>query len=350
MLNPNLHKIHLSKIEYSRYSKHIILDRVGLQGQKRLKTAKVLVIGAGGLGCPALLYLISTGIGTIGIVDEDLIDLSNLNRQILYNDKQIHCQKTHIAKTQLLQTNPECKIITYTTKINKSNATNIINNYDIILDCTDNFSTRYTIDTCCYNLHKIHIYGAVEKFEGQVSVFNYKNNLRYSDIYNYYTSNSITYTNCSNTGILNSITGIIGILQATEAIKIILGLGNIISGKLLTYNLLTYKMKILPIYKIRHKILLDKQIQIKPIYNKSLDIPVNKIIILDIRENYEFKNKHKQYAINIPFKYLKSNHTIKFIKKYFRNKIILIYCTSQSRSILGLNILKNNMISSMLIN
>lgn len=352
MLNPHLYNINLLKTEYHRYSRHLILDQVGLQGQKRLKQTKVLIIGAGGLGCPAMLYLISAGIGTLGVVDEDVINISNLNRQILYDDQYINYPKTQIAKNKLLQINPNCRILTHTTKLNKENALEIIRYYDIILDCTDNFSSRYTIDTSCYNLHKIHIYGAVNKFEGQISVFNYKNNLRYSDIYKYSKNYEIESNNCNDTGILNSITGIIGILQATEAIKIILGLGNIITGQLLTYNLLTCQMKVVPLYKIRNKIKFYQQIT-KPINShihlKSLNLQINQIIIIDIRENYEFKNKHNQYAINIPLKYLRNNQTIEFIKNYLKNKIILIYCNSKSRSIIGYNILKKNMINSMLI-
>nr|QCI04941.1 Molybdopterin biosynthesis protein [Callithamnion tetricum] len=355
MLNPSLYNIHLSQKEYQRYSKHFILDQIGLQGQKRLKQAKILVIGAGGLGCPAMLYLISTGIGTIGIVDEDYIDISNLNRQILYDITNIKYQKNHVAKNKLSIINPNCNVITYTTKLNRNNALEIIKNYDVIIDCTDNFQARYIIDTTCYNLHKIHIYGAVDKFEGQMSVFNYKNKLRYSDIYKYYNTHNIEYGNCNNTGILSSITGIIGILQATEAIKIILGIGQIISGKLLTYNLLNCQMKIVPIYKynITNKIRYYKNfisnIDYK-IYKKSFSKHINHIIIIDIRETYEFKNKHLQYSLNIPLKYLYKNRTINFIKKYFTNKIILIYCTSKARSITCYNILKQNMIKSMIIN
>ena len=352
MINPSLYNIHLSKQEYYKYSKQFILDQIGLQGQKRLKHAKILVVGAGGLGCPAMIYLISTGIGTIGIVDEDSIDISNLNRQILYNAKNIKYQKAIIAKNKLSTINPNCDLITYNKQLDHNNAIEIISNYDVVLDCTDNFKTRYVIDTACYNLHKTHIYGAIDKFEGQMSVFNYKNNLRYSDIYKYHNIHNVDWKNCSSTGVLGSMTGIIGILQATEAIKIILGIGQIIAGKLLTYNLLTCKTKIVPIYKDKSK----KQARFdnkfilstnQNTYKKYSNTKINQIVLIDIRERYEFKKDHVKYALNIPLKYLNNKITINFIKNYFTHKIILIYCTSKSRSITGSNILKQHMIKAM---
>lgn len=351
MLNPNLSNIYLTQTEYYTYSKHFILDKIGLQGQKRLKHAKVLIIGAGGLGCPALIYLVSTGIGTIGIIDQDYIEISNLNRQILYTITNINLEKTIVAKKRLLNINPKCKIITYTQKFQKQNSLNIISHYDLILDCCDNFNTRYIIDTACYNLHKIHIYGAVNKFEGQLSVFNYNNGLRYSDIY----LNNIIQTNfnnnCNNNGVLSSITGIIGILQASEAIKIILGIGEIITGKLLTYNLLNHKIKIIPIYKKNInknnnlKINLVKNIY----YTQSINKSIHKLIIIDIRNIHEFKRNHFKYAMNIPLIYLDNQTTINFIKKHLINKIILIYCKSQSRSKIAHNLLIHNHIKSMII-
>nr|QCI08286.1 Molybdopterin biosynthesis protein [Pterothamnion crispum] len=249
MLNLQIQMTKLNEEEYQQYARHLVLDNIGLNGQKRLKNAKVLIVGAGGLGCPAILYLSASGIGCIGIIDYDKINLSNLNRQIIYNIENINEYKTDCTKLKIQKINKKCQINTYNYKLTKINAKHIIKNYDIVIDATDNFNTRYIIDKICYIYHKIHIYGAINKYEGQVSVFNYQNNIRYSDIYPQHLQ--LKNHNCNDIGILGAMTGIIGILQATEGIKIILGIGNIINGKILTYNLLNTSFKIVKIFPIK---------------------------------------------------------------------------------------------------
>nr|QCI04632.1 Molybdopterin biosynthesis protein [Apoglossum ruscifolium] len=342
MLNPNPNDIILSEQEYLLYAKHLILNNVGINGQKRLKKAKILMIGAGGLGCPAMLYLASSGIGYIGIIDYDSIDISNLNRQILYNFNDLEKQKLISAKKKLKYINPYCKIILHSYKLNYINSLEIFQYYDIIIDGTDNFQTRKIIDISCYKLHKIHIYGAVQQFDTQISVFNYKSNLRYSSLY----INNINILNneCDYYGIMGIVTGYTGILQATEVIKIILGIGKTISNQLMISNLLNKSLKNIKIYlpkiQIHKKILCNKSkifISKSQIYNLNKYIK-NKMIFIDIRQSNETSNNYIKYSIHIPLNKFKKLNTINFIKNYNYNKIFIIYCNTTYRSIILSNI------------
>nr|QCI07127.1 Molybdopterin biosynthesis protein [Hypnea pannosa] len=344
MLNPNLNNSYLLDEEYIIYTRHLTLDQLNEQGQLRLKNAKILIIGAGGLGCPATIYLTLSGIGYLGIIDHDIISISNLHRQILYNRSSINKLKIKIAKENLKKMNPECQIVTYCEKIHKKNAKQLIKNYDIILDTCDNFATRYLIDDICNKLHKVHIYGAIESFEGHISVFNYKNGPRYSDLY----PNHLQLKDKPCTGVLNVLPGIIGILQATEAIKIITGIGKNLSGYLLIYNSLDLSFKKIKINKVNN---IHKATNT---YINSNIININdfhkyiqqnhKIFIIDIRQTIEFKNNHIKNAINIPLKKIKNKNNLKLIKKLSDTGILIIYCSHNSRSIIASELLKKEKI------
>nr|YP_009295245.1 hypothetical protein BI108_pgp150 [Dasya binghamiae]AOH77257.1 hypothetical protein [Dasya binghamiae] len=346
-------KINLLKDEYNLYAKHLKLTNVGINGQKRLKKSKVLIIGAGGLGCPAMLYLVASGIGYIGIVDDDYIDISNLNRQIIYNINNINTHKLITAKNNLVNLNPYCKIVLHKYKLNDYNALEIMQYYNIIIDATDNFKTRYIIDINCYKLHKLHIYGAVQEFNGQLAVFNYKNYMRYSYIYNKDIIN-LSYNNCDYNGILGITTGNIGILQATETIKIILGIGNIIYKQLLIYNLLNLSIKKITFY-IRPQNIVKINIRKKNInsqlfVSKSDLINLTKnYIFIDIRNNYEFRKNYIEYFINIPLNKFKTKKTITFIKNKSENNIFIIYCNTTYRSLTISKILNNHNINHLII-
>ena len=338
MLNPYLKDIQLSKNEYQKYARHLILDQIGINGQKRLKKSKILFIGAGGLACPAILYLTTSGVGNIGIIDHDHVSQSNLHRQILYTKENINQLKVHSAKTRIDYIEPKCQITVYPLKLTYDNSKNIIKNYDIVIDTCDNFETRYIIDDACYELHKTHIYGAIEQFEGQVSVFNYKSGPKYSDVYPAYLK--LPNNNCNTTGVLGLLTGIIGLLQAIEAIKIILGIQEVLSGKILLYNLLNTSFKTIKID--------TKKIKLKKKYKSTCDnlakdlipnidlkyIHQNKnILLIDVRQNTEFKLSHITKAINIPLKYIKTKNVHIFLNNYCKYKTLVIYCNNDSRSI-----------------
>ncbi len=232
-----------------RYSRQILLDEVGEKGQIKLLKAKVLLVGAGGLGSPAAYYLTASGVGTIGIIDNDLVDLSNLHRQILHNTSSIGDPKVDSAKQTLKNINPDVKFITYQERLNKENSIQIIKEYDLVLDCTDNFDTKYIINDSCYLLKKPNIYGSIFKFEGQLTVFHPDvASPCYRCLFSSPPPPNLA-PNCAEIGVLGILPGVIGTLQAVEAIKILLGIGENMSGKLLIYDSLNTTFKILKFKK-----------------------------------------------------------------------------------------------------
>jgi len=219
----------------TRYDRQIKLSEIGAEGQLRIRNASVLVIGAGGLGCPALQYLAAAGVGTIGIVDNDIVEESNLQRQVIYGTDSLGKNKAESAGKYIQNLNPETKVIIYNFRLIQSNV-DLIEKYDIIIDCTDNFETRYILNDSSIQLKKPWIYGAIHKFEGQVSVFNYQGGPSYRDLFP--NKSEADIPNCATVGVLGVLPGITGMLQATECIKIITGIGDILSGKLLVFDML----------------------------------------------------------------------------------------------------------------
>lgn len=232
----------------SQYFSQIAVPEFGLQGQQLLSKAKVLVIGAGGLGCPVLSYLNAMGTGTIGIADADTVKHENLHRQVLYAVSQIGEHKVLAAQKKLQQQNPDTYINIYAEAITASNAKNIMSNYDVIIDCTDNIATRYIIDDIACALGKPWVYGAVLKNEGQVSVFNYKNGPCFKNVFFDATVFDEQHS-CAVAGIMPYTTGVVGCLQVNEAVKIITNNPHSISGSMLTINLQTMQMRR---WKIKH--------------------------------------------------------------------------------------------------
>jgi len=234
---------------YERYQRQIILTEFGEEGQQKLGEAKVLVVGAGGLGCPVLQYLVAAGTGTIGIIDDDVVALNNLHRQVLYSVNDIGLSKAETAAYILSKLNPEIRIIPYNERLTTENALELIDEYDIIIDGTDNFSTRYMINDACVLLDKPLVYGAISQFEGQASVFNYSANqnqekINYRDIFpNPPKEDEVL--NCAEAGVLGVLPGIIGTMMANETIKMITGIGEVLAGQLFTYNALNNQVYIL---------------------------------------------------------------------------------------------------------
>lgn len=235
MLNPDLAAIELSADDYQRYSRHIILPEVGLEGQKRIKAASVLCVGTGGLGSPLLLYLAAAGVGRIGIVDFDIVDHSNLQRQIIHGTSWVGKPKIASAKNRILEINPYCQVDLYETQLSAANALDILAPYDIVIDGTDNFPTRYLTNDACVLLNKPNVYGSIFRFEGQATVFNYQGGPNYRDLYPEPPPPGMV-PSCAEGGVLGVLPGIVGTIQATEALKIILGAPNTLSGRLLLFN------------------------------------------------------------------------------------------------------------------
>lgn len=229
--------------ENQQYSRHLLLDEIGTAGQLKLKQAKVLMIGAGGLSCPVLQYLTAAGVGRIGIVDDDTVAPSNLQRQILYTHEDIGKSKAETAGERLKSLNPFIQFDIYKTRLTIDNALTLFEPYDIIVDGTDNFPSRYLINDASVSLDKPVVFGSIHKFTGQVAVLNFKNGPTYRCLYPAPPAPR-EVPNCSEIGVLGVLPGIIGSLQANEVLKMILGLGRILSGQLLTFDAFSLRQSI----------------------------------------------------------------------------------------------------------
>lgn len=243
----NLDNIQFSKEELARYDRHIIIPDFGLEGQKKLKAAKVLVIGSGGLGSPVLLYLAAAGVGTIGIVDFDVVDDSNLQRQVLFGVDEVGKPKVEAAKRRLEALNPHIQLHIYNTQITSKNALELIKDYDVVADGTDNFPTRYLVNDACVLLNKPNVYASIFQFEGQASVFNYTNTKgevgpNYRDLYPTPPPPGLV-PSCAEGGVLGVLPGILGSLQALEVVKVVTGVGETLSGRFFIFDALNFETR-----------------------------------------------------------------------------------------------------------
>ena len=236
-------KINLNKRVIERYSRQIILKNVGVVGQKNIFNSKVLIIGAGGLGCPIIDYLSRSGVGTIGVADYDKVTLSNIHRQSLYNSQDIGKHKVEVLKKKIKLINPYTKIKTYKKKINRNNIDNIIKNFDIIVDGSDNFKTKFLINKYSIKYKKILILGAISKFDGHVFTFNFKHRKTACLKCFYQSEPSDDVLNCETEGIIGPVAGIIANIQANEVLKKILNIGVDLQNSILIVNLLSLKFK-----------------------------------------------------------------------------------------------------------
>lgn len=241
-LDKTVPEIELSNEEIRRYSRHLIMPEVALAGQKKLKTASVLLVGAGGLGSPLALYLAAAGIGRIGLVDYDVVDATNLQRQVIHGTKAIGRSKLESAKERMLDLNPFIQVDTYETVLTSENALDILRDYDVIVDGTDNFPTRYLVNDACVLLGKPNVYGSIFRFEGQVSVFYAKEGPCYRCLFPTPPPPGLV-PSCAEGGVLGILPGTIGTLQATETIKLILGIGEPLIGRLLLYDALQMRFE-----------------------------------------------------------------------------------------------------------
>jgi adenylyltransferase/sulfurtransferase len=363
MLNPNLAAIELSKEEVQRYSRHIILPEVGLEGQKKLKAASVLCIGTGGLGSPLLLYLAAAGIGRIGIVDFDIVDSSNLQRQIIHGTSWVGKPKIVSAKDRILEINPYCQVDLYETRISSENALDILAPYDVVVDGTDNFPTRYLTNDACVLLDKPNVYGSIFRFEGQATVFNYQGGPNYRDLYPEPPPPGMV-PSCAEGGVLGVLPGVIGTIQATEAIKIILGAPDTLSGRLLLYNAWEMKFRELklrpnPIRPVIEKLIdyeqfcgipqakaqeaaeQQKMTEMTVVELKALiDSNANDYILIDVRNPNEYQIANIPNSVLIPLPDIENGAAIPKIKELVNGYRLIAHCKMGGRSAKALAILK----------
>ena len=238
----------LSSEELRRYARHLNLPQFGKETQQRLKETKVLVVGTGGLGAPILQYLTAAGIGTIGVVDFDVIDESNLQRQVLFGTSDIGDTKTGVAIRKLSNQNPHVTFIEHSLTLDSSNAMEIIRDYDVVADGTDNFPTRYLVNDACFLLGKPYVYASIYQFEGQVSVFNFEGGPNYRDLFGTPPPPGLV-PSCAEGGVLGVLPGIIGSIQASEVIKVATGIGETLSGRLFLFDALDFSTRILNVRK-----------------------------------------------------------------------------------------------------
>ncbi len=232
----------LARDEISRYARHLIIPSVGVEGQRKLKAARVLIVGAGGLGSPVALYLAAAGVGHIGLVDFDVVDVTNLQRQILHGTKDIGRSKLESARDTIADINPHVELTTYETALTSNNALDIIRQYDLVVDGTDNFPTRYLVNDACVLLGKPNVYGSIFRFEGQASVFSAKDGPCYRCLFPEPPPPG-TVPSCAEGGVLGVLPGLIGTIQATEAIKLIIGIGDPLVGRLLLVDALAAQFR-----------------------------------------------------------------------------------------------------------
>ena len=356
----------LSPEEQERYQKHLTLKEIDFEGQLKLKNSSVLCVGAGGLGSSVMLYLAAAGIGKIGIIDNDIVERSNLQRQIIHNTNTVGDLKVDSAKNCINNLNPNIEVLTFREKLTTENALGIIKDFDVVCDCSDNFGTRYLINDATCILKKPLVFGSVQGFEGQISVFNlFKDSPNLRDLLPESPSKN-NIPSCAEFGVVGVSTGLIGVLQVNEIIKIILRKGEILDGKLLIFNLLTLNIKkfTLKADKLNNSIknltefedfyeenqCSEKNNEIKKIkayefsnlYKKKL----TNILLIDVRESEEFANSAIEGAISIPLSVLDNENHLEFIRKESSIKDIFTLCKFGKRSEKASNLLSKFKIQS----
>ncbi len=363
MLNPNLDEVQLTKDDYERYSRHLILPEVGLEGQKRLKSASVLCIGTGGLGSPLLLYLAAAGIGRIGIVDFDIVDTSNLQRQVIHGTSWVGKPKIESAKNRIHEINPHCQVDLYETRLSSENALDIIQPYDIVVDGTDNFPTRYLVNDACVLLDKPNVYGSIFRFEGQATVFNYEGGPNYRDLYPEPPPPGMV-PSCAEGGVLGILPGIIGLIQATETVKIILGKGETLSGRLMLYDALNMKFRELklrpnPVRPVIEKLIdyeqfcgipqakaeeAKQQMEIPEMtvqeLKQLLDSGADDFVLLDVRNPHEYEIAKIEGSILVPLPDIENGEGVTKVKELLNGHRLIAHCKMGGRSAKALGILK----------
>ncbi|WP_273566484.1 HesA/MoeB/ThiF family protein [Maribacter halichondriae] len=329
----------------NRYNRQTILKGFGPEGQQKLANSKVLVIGAGGLGVPVLIYLNAMGIGKIGVTDNDVVSLTNLHRQVLYSEAEVGQPKVSVAIEKLKAQNSDTELVGYETFLSVENALEILMGYDVVVDTSDNFPTRYLVNDACVILNKPFVYGALHGYEGQVSVFNFQGGPTYRCLFPTMPKED-EVPNCNEHGVLGIIPGIIGNFQALETIKVLTGIGEVLSGKLLLFNGLNQSQQKIK-FKLQAENLEIKKLQDFYEWNDPCEIVptieaenIQKLLvanaqIVDVRTDEEFRNYHLPESIHIPLNELENNTE----KINFSIPVYLV-CQSGKRSETALRLLQ----------
>ena len=354
-------EIDLTNDEKARYARHLILPQVGEAGQKKIKSASVLVVGAGGLGSPVLMYLAAAGIGKIGIIDDDKVELTNLQRQIIHSTSSIGELKTESAKRRINQINPEIIVEIFDTRLTIENAEEIINRYDVIVDGTDNFATRYTISDCCEILGKPWVFGSIHRFEGQVSVFNLNGSPNYRDLFPKAPPPELA-PNCAEAGVLGVLPGIIGSFQANEVLKIILEIDGILDSELLLIDTQTMNIR-----KLRYNANKERE-KVTELSEEAISCALGldeeqSLDVSDTKENMkeispleyvdkvkngwnpfflDVRREEEEKIVTLPDTNLRISHTEvpSRLEEIPNDQDIVIYCRSGARSAMVANFLK----------
>ena len=349
----------LTNEEVRRYSRHLILPEVGVEGQSRLKGASVLIVGTGGLGSPVSIYLAAAGVGRIGLVDFDVVDTSNLQRQILYSEEDVGRSKVQAAREKLLAMNPHIEIDIYEQRLSSSNALTVLKEYDVIVDGTDNFPTRYLVNDACVLLGKPYVYGSILRFDGQASVFYPGKGPCYRCLFPEPPPPG-TVPSCAEAGVLGILPGVIGVIQATEAIKLILGKGEALIGRLLLFDALNMEFSEVSLHRDPKcpvcgenptvKELIDYEIfcgltpeehlepswEIEPEELKRMMNNGDRVTVIDVRESQERQISKITGSVSIPLNKIKEK-----VNELSRSDLIVLQCRTGIRSAKALKILRD---------
>ena len=363
MLPPDISGVELSPDEIARFSRHLILPEVGMEGQKRLKGASVLCVGTGGLGSPLLLYLAAAGVGRLGIVDFDVVDHSNLQRQVIHGTSWVGKPKIESAKARILEINPHCQVDLYETALTSENALEIIRPYDIVCDGTDNFPTRYLVNDACVLLGKPNVYGSIFRFEGQATVFNLDaESPNYRDLFPEPPPPGLV-PSCAEGGVVGVLPGIIGVIQATEAVKIITGIGTTLSGRLLLFDALKMSFRELKLRPSPERPVIDKLIDYQEFCGVGgtapgqeeagavesisvgelktlLDAGGDDIVLLDVRMPQEAEIATIPGAVLVPLDQIENGTAIEQVRQLAAGKRLYAHCKLGGRSAKALIALK----------
>ena len=354
MLPPDTTGVQLSPDEVARFSRHLILPEVGMEGQKRLKASSVLCVGTGGLGSPLLLYLAAAGVGRLGIVDFDVVDASNLQRQVIHGTSWVGKPKIESARHRIQEINPHCQVELYNTALTSENALEILASYDVICDGTDNFPTRYLVNDACVLLGKPNVYGSIFRFEGQATVFNHEGGPNYRDLFPEPPPPGLV-PSCAEGGVVGVLPGIIGVIQATETVKILTGIGTTLSGRLLLFDALKMSFRELRLRPDPDRPAIDRLIDYQEFCGVAgtapgqeeaaavdaitvkelktlLDEEGGNVVLLDVRNPPEAEIAVIPGSVLIPLNRIESGEAIEEVRQLVGEKTLYVHCKMGSRS------------------